>query len=186
MKVVLQRPVWYSADLTRESLEAVGLLSGVWKEACLAFVATTKLRLANGRKPPMGIQPFINSAIDERFLAAGWDGRDSKFRKGNTLVLISFRHQMSLGSDLYSAVWLSKKEEIEQVLLLAGTLEFLRIVTPQDASSLTSFERYCSAISQMTGAFDPPLIIGGLDAESKLGEREAEVIYGSRLKKLRD
>lgn len=185
MKVTIQKPVWHNDTLTQESVEAINLLNGVWRDACSNFAATTNMRLANGKKAPMGIQQFINDEIDDRFLDAGWEGGDAKFRKSDTWVLISFRHQMSLGSDLYNALWLCKQGGIKQALLLAGTLDFLRVVTPLDATSLTSFERYAAAISQMNGAFNPPIIIGALEANSKLDSGVAELVHGSRLKNTR-
>ena len=185
MKVSIQKPTWNSDPLTDESLEAMALLSGVWRDACSNFAATSQMRVANGKKAPMGIQQFINDEIDARFSAAGWEGKDAKFRKAETWVLISFRHQMSLGSDLYNALWLWKREGIKQALLLAGTLDFLRVVTPLDANSLTSFERYAGAISQMSGAFNPPIIIGALEASSKLDPTVAELVLGNRLKRTR-
>lgn len=185
MKVTIQKPTWNNDPLTNESIEAIALLSGVWRDACNSFAATCEMRLANGQKPPKGIQQFINDEIDERFLAAGWEGRDSKFRMKDTWVLISFRHQMSLASDLYNSLLLWKKEGIKQALLLAGTLDFLRVVTPLDATSLTSFERYTTAIAQMNGAFNPPLVIGALEADSKLDSAVAKIVLGDRLHKSR-
>lgn len=182
MKVSVQKATWYKDDLTPESVEAVTLLNGVWREACNHFAAATNSKLVNGMKGPMGIQQFINEVIDERFLEAGWDGKNARFRKSDTWVSISFRHQMSLGSDLYNALWLWKRDGVNQVLLLAATLDFLHVVTPLDANSLTSFERFAAAISQMTGAFEPPIIIGALEPNSKLDGRVAELVLGKRLR----
>lgn len=182
MKVTIQKPTWYKEDLTSESVEAINLLNGVWREACSHFAAATSTKLANGKKAPMGIQQFINELIDERFLESGWEGKDAKFRKGETWVLISFRHQMSLGSDLYNALWLWKRNGVKQALLLAATIDFLRVITPLDANSLTSFERYAGAMSQMTGAFEPPIIIGALEPNSKLEPKVAELVLGNRIK----
>jgi len=183
MKVTIQKPSWHQDDLTEDSVEAISLLSGVWTDACTNFAATCSMRVANNKKPPMGIQQFINDEIDERFLMAGWEGKDGKFRKNDTWILISFRHQMSMGSDLYNALWLWKKEGIKQALLLAATLDFLKIITPLDASSLTSFERYATAISQMNGTFNLPIIIGALEPSSKLDSAVSELVFGNRLKK---
>jgi hypothetical protein len=185
MKVAIQKPAWNQDPLTDESIEAISLLSGVWRDACSSFAATSEMRIANNKKPPMGIQQFINDEIDERFLSAGWEGKDAKFRKNDTWVVISFRHQMSLGSDLYNALLLWKKEGIKQVLLLAGTLDFLKIITPLDANTLTSFERYATAISQLNGTFNPPLIIGALEPSSKLDGSVGELVFGNRLRNSR-
>ena len=181
MRVTIQKATWYKNDLTPESVEATNLLNGVWRESCNHFAASTNLRTANGNKGPMGIQRFINETIDERFLEAGWEGANARFRKGTTWVSISFRHQMSLGSDLYNALWLWKRGGVTQILLLAATLDFLRVITPKDALSLTSFESYAAALSHMTGAFDPPLVIGALEPNSKLDKKVGELVFGTRL-----
>ena len=181
MKVTVQKATWYKNDLTPESVEAINLLNGVWREACNHFAASTNLRTANKKSGPMGIQQFINQTIDERFLESGWEGQNARFRKSSTWVSISFRHQMSLGSDLYNALWLWKRGDVKQVLLLAATLDFLRVITPKDAGSLTSFEKYAAALSHMTGAFDPPIVIGALEPNSKLDRKVAELVFGPRL-----
>ena len=181
MKVTIQKPIWHNDSLTQESLEAISLLDGVWTTACGVFATQANLNFSKSKKIPMGIQPFINDEIDERFRKAGWEGKDSKFRKQKTWVSISFRHQMSLGSDLYNALWLWKREGIDQALLLAGNLEFLRVVTPRDATSLTSFERYANAMAQMNGVFNPPIVIGALEANSKLNIDVARTVMGTRL-----
>jgi hypothetical protein len=182
MKVSIQKATWYQEQLSPESVEAIELLSGVWREACSHFAVATATKLAKGMKGPMGIQQFLNDVIDERFLSSGWEGKNAKFRKNDTWVSISFRHQMSLGSDLYNALWLWKRGNVKQILLLAGTLDFLRIVTPLDATSLASFERFAAAMSQMTGAFEPPMIVGALEPDSRLDKKVAELVFGKRLK----
>lgn len=182
MKVSIQKATWYQEQLSPESVEAIELLSGVWREACGHFAVATATKLAKGKKGPMGIQQFLNDVIDERFLSSGWEGKNAKFRKNDTWVSISFRHQMSLGSDLYNALWLWKRGNVKQILLLAGTLDFLRVVTPLDATSLASFERFAAAMSQMTGAFEPPMIVGALEPDSRLDKKVAELVFGKRLK----
>ena len=125
---------------------------------------------------------LIYEVINERFVDAGWEGMNSKFRKNDTWVSISFRHQMSVGSDLYNALCLWRRGNIKQILLLAATLDFLRVISPLDATSLASFERFTTAMSQMTGAFEPPIIVGALEPESVLDKKVAELVLGKRLK----
>jgi len=182
MKVMIQRAVWYQDNLTADSIEAIELLGGTWREACGHFAVASETKRARGKKGPMGIQQFLNDVIDERFLTAGWKGMNAKFRKNDTWVSISFRHQMSVGSDLYIALCLWRRGNIKQILLLAATLDFLRVITPLDATSLASFERFTTAMSQMSGAFEPPIIIGALEPDSVLDKKVAELVFGRRLK----
>ena len=182
MKVAIKRAAWYKEDLSLDSVEAIEILSGSWREACGHFAVATEAKLARGKKGPMGIQHFLNGVINERFLSSGWEGMNAKFRKGDTWVSISFRHQMSVGSDLYNALCLWRRGNIKQILILAATLDFLRVITPLDAQSLASFEKFTTAMSQMTGAFEPPIIVGALEPESVLDKKVAELVFGKRLK----
>ena len=44
MKVTIQRAVWYQDNLTPDSVEAIELLGGTWREACGHFAAATETK----------------------------------------------------------------------------------------------------------------------------------------------
>ena len=148
----------------------------------MRFATMKTVRLAAGRPEPMGIQAFLNEVLDERFRAAGWEGSEARYRLGNTWVRVTFRHQMGLGSDLLDAVRLSSLEGIDQCVILGAPLSFLRIISPKDAGSLTSFEKLSSQVAQLQGAVSPPLLIGSVVPVSKLSKPVHDQVYGSRLK----
>jgi hypothetical protein len=110
----------------------------------------------------------LNRTIGERFEAAGWDSLDGRYLKNSTWVRVTFRHQMSLGSDILDAVRLHVKESLSQVAILAGESGFLRLVTPNDAAALISFEKLRVAVAELNGVVTIPLIIGALSPKSDL------------------
>lgn len=182
MKVRLVRPRWYTSELTVETNEGLSLLDGVWREATNLFMIHRELRKGMGKPEPLGIQAFLNDVIAQKFLDAGWAGDQGRFIKGRTWFRITFRHQMSLGSDFYDAIRLPKAEDIEQCVILAADDNFLKVITPRDWRSLCSFSKLSAQMSQMEGSFSPPLFIGELKPLSELSPKVHGVIYGSRLR----
>ena len=180
MKVTLENPPWYEAETTTSARAGVELLDGVWREAALEFHAIRELRLQNGGPEPKGVQKFLNKAIEGRFSEAGWEGSDGRFRRDDTWIRVTFRHQMSLGSDFLDAFWLSKKEGVSQCLILAAPLEFLRIITPNDADALVSFEKVMQKVALLNGIYDVPLILGSLSPYSAVARSIFDGLIGSR------
>ncbi len=182
MKVRLVRPSWHKSEPTSETIEGINLLDGVWREATNLFIIQGELRRGLGKSEPLGIQPFLNDAILQRFMDAGWTGSEGRFFKEKTWLRITFRHQMSLGSDFYDAIRLPKAEDIEQCVILAADEDFLRVITPRDWRSLCSFSKLSAHLAQMEGSFDPPLFIGELKPSSALSQKAHGLVYGSRLR----
>jgi len=182
MRVALQRGPWYRGEPSQETVSAIALLDGVWREAATRFSTIREIRIAAGRSEPMGIQTFLNQVLDERFQEAGWDGSESRYRLQNTCVRITFRHQMGLGSDLLDAVRLSSLERVEQCVILGAPLDFLKIISPRDAGSLSSFEKIVFQTAQLEGAVSPPLLIGSLSPVSRLSKHVHAEVFGKRLR----
>lgn len=182
MKVRLVRPSWYENEPTADTVEATKLLDGVWREATNLFLIQRELRRELGKSEPLGVQAFLNDVISQRFFGAGWTGDEGRFSKGQTWVRITFRHQMSLGSDLYDAIRLPRAEDVKQCVILAADDDFLKVITPRDWRSLCSFSKLSAQIAQMDGSFSPPLIIGELKPLSNLTPKAHGIIYGSRLR----
>ena len=182
MKVRLVRPSWYKSEPTAETNEGVNLLDGIWREATNLFIIQGEVRKGLGKSEPLGIQPFLNDVISQRFLDSGWTGDEGRFTKGQTWLRITFRHQMSLGSDFYDAIRLPKAEDIKQCVILAADDDFLKVITPRDWRSLCSFSKLSAQLAQMDGSFSPPLLIGELKPFSALSQKAHGLIYGSRLR----
>ena len=181
MKIRIVRPTWYEDYPTMEANDLPSLLDGVWREAANLFSIESEVAKRRGKAAPLGIQPFINEVVNERFHDKNWEGEDGRYSKGRTWVRLTFRHQMSLGSDFLDALRLSKSENFEQCIIVAAEDEFLRIITPRDWRSLCSFSKLSAQMAQLVGIFNVPLLIGELKPASKLSPDLHRLIYGSRL-----
>ena len=182
MKVELRRPNWYLAEPTAEAIEALSLLNGIWSEAAARFATIRMVQESKGKITIFGIQKHLNEIIDERFTANDWEGKNSRYRKGDTWVRITFRHQMSVGAELFDVIKMTGKEKIKQSLLLAASSDFLKVISPRDAGSLTSFEKLAQEMGYLAGTTEVPLILGCLTPISALTESVHEVVYGPRLR----
>jgi hypothetical protein len=87
---------------------------------------------------------------------------------------------MSLGSDFLDALWLSNKEGVSQCMILAAPLEFLKIITPNDAGALISFEKVIQKVALLNGIYDVPLILGCLTPQSAVERSIIDGLMGSR------
>ena len=149
-------------DDSSELLEAQGILKGSWSAACEAYAAKYWACEALGKKPPMGVQPFLNSVLDERFKEAGWVGGDGRYTKSDTWFRVTFRHQMSLGSDLIDGLLLAKKEGIKQIVVAAAAPDFAKIITPRDANSSVNFEKLDAYFARAKDLYTIDAAIGRL------------------------
>jgi hypothetical protein len=182
LKAELKRPSWYTEDPTPEAIEALSLLNGIWSEAATRFAAIRSVQESKGKITSFGIQKHINQIIDERFPANEWEGSKSRYRKGDTWVRITFRHQMSVGAELFDVIKMTGKEKVKQTLLLAASDDFLKVISPRDAGSLSSFDKLAQEMSYMRGTTEVPLILGCLKPISALSGPVHELVYGPRLR----
>ena len=183
MRIEIKKTSFCQDDLTPESKEVLSLVNGVWSEACGHFVAIRAVQRQSGGVKLLGIQKSINHVLNERFLDAGWSGQDSRFRKNSTWVRFTFRHQMSLGSEIIDAIKVAKKEKITQCFLISAPHEFLQIISPRDAGSLTSYEKLVNELATLENVISVPLILGALVPISSLSSQVREEVYGPRLSK---
>ena len=163
MKVRLVAPPWGKPNITKEIEEAVRILGdGVWADSSVRFYAERDAKVHAGKRAPKGMQATLNEVVEDKMLAKGWEGDLGYFFKGRTWVRITFRHQMSLGSDIIDAIKVCKKEGMELAVIMAANRETLKTISPNDAGALTSFEKLQSEIWSLDGAIDIPLLIGEL------------------------
>ena len=163
MKTRLLAPPWVKVNLTEETIEAIELIADdVWKEASIRFSAERDAKLKSGKSAPKGMQRYLNEVLVERFTSNGWDGDAGYFFKNKTWVRITFRHQMSLGSDFLDAIKVCKIEGMEQALILAANKKTLDLISPNDAAAIVSFEKLEKEVISLNGAIDIPLLIGEL------------------------
>jgi hypothetical protein len=126
------------------------------------------------------MQSELNRVISERFAAGGWMGDDGRFAKERTWIRVTFRHQMSLGSDLIDAMKLCTKEQYELAVILAADAKTLRLISPNDAPALVSFEKLRIAVADLEGVTDIPLLIGCLTPQSMPSSAVAQALQEGR------
>ena len=167
MRVALQAPPWPVPQPTAELVDALGVLSDrVWSEAAVRFYAERSAKVRRGMRAPKGMQGELNRVISERMEAGGWLGNEGRYAKGRTWVRVTFRHQMSLGSDLVDAMKMCRKEGYELAVILAADTSTLRTISPNDAGAIISFEKLRIAVAELNGVTDIPLLIGCLTPQS--------------------
>lgn len=181
MRLRLVKPNWYHGNPTPEVTELIQSLEGVWRESANIFSLETKLSLKQSRRCPLGMQSIINQVMSQKLEKEGWAGVDGRFSKNRTWVRVTFRHQMSLGSDFLDAIRLAKAEDYEQCIVVAADDEFLRVITPRDWRSLCSFPKLSAQLAQLEGYFEAPLLIGELTPVSPLNREIQQLVYGQRL-----
>jgi hypothetical protein len=180
MRAILENAPWVGRKTLDPPSELNEVLLGSWAQAATEFYAVRLAKEANKAKAPKGVQPFLNKVLDQRFLEAGWEGVSGRYWKAGTWVRVTFRHQMSLGSDLLDALKVCRKSGFDRAVILAADLPFLRTISPNDAAALTSYEKLRIEVAELNGCIEFPLIIGRLQPMSPLPPRIAAVVQGNR------
>ncbi len=181
MRIKLLASPWVNAKMTEETAEALELLKDdVWKESSVLFAAERETKMLSGKSAPKGMQRYLNEVITKRFSSNGWIGEAGYFFKGKTWVRVTFRHQMSLGSDILDAIKVCKIEKMEQAVILAANRKTLNLISPNDAAALISFEKLEKEIMSLNGALDIPLLYGELSPMSSASSDINEEIKKAR------
>ena len=163
MKAKLLSPPWARPSLTEEAMEALRIIENdVWKEASILFSAERENKIQAGKSAPKGMQRYLNDVLVKKFTSNGWEGDAGYFTKNRTWIRITFRHQMSLGSDILDALKVCKIEGMELAIILAANRKTLNLISPNDAAAIVSFEKLENEILSLNGALDIPLLIGEL------------------------
>jgi hypothetical protein len=180
MRAILENAPWIAGNHTVMPEGLGDILLGSWAEAATDFYAVRLAKESNRAKAPKGVQPFINKVLDRRFLEAEWEGASGRYWRDGTWVRITFRHQMSLGSDLLDALKVCRKSGFDQAIILAADLPFLRTISPNDAGALTSYEKLRIELAELNGCIEFPLAIGRLQPKSSLPPRVAALVLRGR------
>ena len=168
MEMKLYSAPWARLSPTDEAAEAVEILGdGLWADASVHFYAERDARMSAGQRAPKGMQSTLNSLLCERFIKNGWMGDAGYFVKDRTWLRVTFRHQMSLGSDIVDAIKVCKKEGIKLAIIAAADDETLKVISPNDAKALVSFEKLQREVQGLDGALDIPLLFARLTPKSR-------------------
>ena len=181
MKTRLEAAPWYKGKITQEAAEAVAIISDdIWKEASILFSAERSACINMGITAPKGMQRFLNQVLDNRFVEKGWVGGAGYYVKNKTWVRVTFRHQMSLGSDILDAIKVCKKDGIEMAVILAASRNTLKVISPNDGPAMVSFEKLERELYDMDGAIDIPLVIGELTPYTSASSDVDKILRKSR------
>lgn len=181
MNVRLVSAPWIKVKFNDELEEMIEIMNNnIWKESSIKFYSLRDSMMKAGKSAPKGMQKFINNVLEEHFKENGWYGNAGYFFKNKTWVRITFRHQMSLGSDIIDALKVCKKEGMEVAVILAANRKTLNLISPNDAAALVSFEKLENEIASLDGAIDIPLIIGELTPRTSASEDIRQELIKSR------
>jgi len=180
MRVTFECAPWVGDDVSTHLEDIPGILQGSWLEAAEEFFAARLVKESMGRKAPKGLQPYLNRVLEKRFEAAGWSCEGGRYWAGSRWVRITFRHQMSIGSDIVDSLSFACRSSADAVAILAADERFLRTISPNDAGVLTSFEKLRLQVRELAGCLDIPLVIGRLEPASPLPDPVARVVMGKR------
>jgi hypothetical protein len=180
MRIEFTNTPWFKGEISQEATNASQLIDGIWREATNEYVAIRESRMQQGLREPKGFQSHLNRIIDYRFNDAGWDGEGGRFVNGDTWIRITFRHQMSIGSDFLDALRVVRREGVQFAAICAAPLEILRVISPNDAAALTSFEKLNLLAASLDDVFDIPLVLGALVPQSSITSEVIEKLLSSR------
>lgn len=181
MKLKIVNAPWTNVTLTEEFKEASEIIAdNVWREASIKFYAVREAKLNNSKSAPKGMQRYINEILDRKFAEAGWDGDGGCYFKNKTWIRITFRHQMSVGTDFLNAMKVCKNEGFELVAIIAANKETLKIISPNDAGAIVSFDKLMAEMMSLDGVIDIPLVIGELTPLTKAPEGISKEILKER------
>lgn len=167
MKVTLFAPPWGAPTLTPEAEEAIKIIADrLWAEASLAFYAKRNAKIASRARAPKGMQRTLNELLVKKFDANGWAADSGYFMKGETWIRVTFRHQMSLGSDFIDAQKVCARSGVKLAIILAADLQTLKTISPNDAAAIVSFEKLQNAVIDLDGVINIPLLYGKLTPSS--------------------
>ncbi|MGI6033591.1 MAG: hypothetical protein ACOX69_09265 [Coriobacteriales bacterium] len=163
MKVELYTPPWGAPEMTNEGQEAIEIIGdNLWAESSVEFYAERDAKLRNGKRAPKGMQATLNKLLVKKFKEKDWLADSGYFLKKDTWVRITFRHQMSLGSDFIDAQKVCALSNVKLAIILAADRQTLDIITPNDSAAIISFEKLQREVIGLNGVIDIPLLYGKL------------------------
>lgn len=165
MRVELYTPSWL--DVPKVDLTEINdVIDGSWAEASSDYAADWRAKALVGKRGPVGVQKYLNAVLDKRFQNAGWGVYASTYTTATDWWRFTFRHQMSAGSNFLDALKVVGRYDYRIAVITAPTREFLEVISPADAGSLTSFEKIQAELVDLKGIISAPVIVASLQASS--------------------
>ena len=178
MRIVLFSPPW----VTQEPPELHGvqkILNGIWTDAAVDYAADWTAKQSFGKRGPVGVQKYLNKKLDSAFEGAGWECYSSTFTTHDLWFRVTFRHQMSAGSNIVDAMKALGRGRYRTAVIAAATRDFLEQISPADAPALTSFEKLRAELIDLDGILRAPIYLAALRPASVLPAKTLSVILSS-------
>lgn len=161
MHAELYVPPWLeSAGIDPAPIDQV--LEGSWAEAATDYAADWRAKRGSGKRGPVGVQRYLNTILDRRFVEHGWTAYSSTYTRDRTWWRITFRHQMSVGSNFLEAMKAVARHDFRVAIVAAATREFLELISPADAPALSSFEKLQAELNDLDGVTSLPIVVAAL------------------------
>ena len=145
-----------------------------FEEAVKRFDASNKKLEAKGKRQHKGKQAIINQMFREAFEELNWECEKNVFDdptndlaidfwKRNVGIDVAFNHRSFTGGDLLRLQAAAEVKNIMNVgVYICGTKEFLKEVSPKDASSMVCYERTKWYLENFHPVFTVPVLLIGL------------------------
>lgn len=179
MKCTVNYPSFSTLDGS-ERRATLDYFEGVWADAADDYAAEFMGKRAVGKSTPRGMQRHVNAAVHRRFNELGWEGVDGRYHKGDEWLRVTFRHKMSLGSDLLDAARMYYVEGFKKITLIAATPAFLTTISPADCKVLCSVDDFRAQAKLNEFILSIPIGIGTLEPVSLLAPEVTEILRGKR------
>jgi hypothetical protein len=131
-------------------------------------------RINSGKKKAQGKQMIINTLFRKEFSKCGWELEKNVFNDPtNDLVLdfwkrsigvdVAFNHRSFIGGDLLRLQAAAEVKNVINVgIYICPTKDFAKIVSPNDASSMVSYERSKWYLENFYPIITAPILLIGL------------------------
>lgn len=149
-----------------DSAGLVTVLDGAWAEAATDYAAEWTAKRLAGRRGPVGVQKYLNSVLDRRFSEASWGAYQATYTQDQIWLRVTFRHQMSAGANILEALKAVVRYEYRIAIIAAATRDFLELISPADAPSLTSYEKLVAELDDLEGVINAPIAVASLTPSS--------------------
>jgi hypothetical protein len=138
------------------------------------FEQENEHRKSSGRKEAQGKQSTINAIFREEFAKFGWEIEKNVFNdpindltidfwKRQVGIDVAFNHRSFIGGDLLR---LQAAAEVKNVInvgvYICPTKDFVKVVSPKDASSMVSYERTRWYLENFYPVLTAPILLIGL------------------------
>ena len=128
----------------------------------------------NGKKEKIGMQSSLNNIFREKFITKDWEKEKNVFNdKDNDLVIdfwkrkvgvdVAFNHRSFIGGDLLRLQAAGEVKNVINVgIYICATKDFIKTISPKDASSMVNFERVKWYLENFYPVLTVPIWLVGL------------------------